>query len=259
MSPNFRELRAFLRFGIGARRSPKRIPRLTRRSLGSSVHSVKSLVVATRDSRYSALEYSRNRSFRPTMSAAEDDRPTEMIRNFESPRTRLAIFAIPSFDRTPIHDSILVEPRIICLLALCLLCVAWTKRKEKKSIIPVARGGPSFVRPDRAVASASERIPWVLSPSLCLRLVSRTHRDREKKQAEEREKERREGELHLARYEMRSLPHSLINWSHAPRPGPHAPFAAPHSRPPLFILFFLPGPSTTPRTSRRLARLNPSP
>lgn len=40
-------------------------------------------------------------------------------------------------------------------------------------------------------------------------------------------KEEEREESHLARYEMRSLPHSLINWPRAPRPGPHAPFALP--------------------------------
>lgn len=35
---------------------------------------------------------------------------------------------------------------------------------------------------------------------------------------------------------MRSLPHSLINWPRAPRPGPHAPFALP-----------LPPPTPEPR------------
>lgn len=38
--------------------------------------------------------------------------------------------------------------------------------------------------------------------SITVSVVSRTHRDRERKR----------GKLHLARYEMRQLPHSLINW-----------------------------------------------
>lgn len=40
-------------------------------------------------------------------------------------------------------------------------------------------------------------------------------------------KEEEREESHLARYKMRSLPHSLINWPRAPRLGPHAPFALP--------------------------------
>lgn len=50
-------------------------------------------------------------------------------------------------------------------------------------------------------------------------------RKEEKRREKRGEKRREEKSLHLARYEMRSLPHSLINWPRAPRPGPHAPFA----------------------------------
>lgn len=80
--------------------------------------------------------------------------------------------------------------------------------KRKKSSIPVVRSW----------GHGSNRYVNFKSATACS-VLPRAHRLVSKE--EERE------ESHLARYKMRSLPHSLINWPRAPRLGPHAPFALP--------------------------------